>query len=53
MNKRQKIVQEAFLGNEEEVIRRLKRMYSQALKDITKKSEELQNSINCNLNWRI
>ena len=46
MNKRQKIVQEAFLDNEEEVIRRLKRMYSQALKDITKKSEELQNSIN-------
>lgn len=46
MNKRQKIVQETFLDNEEEVIRRLKRMYSQALKDITKKSEELQNSIN-------
>lgn len=46
MNKRQKIVQEAFLNNEEVVIRRLKSVYSQALKDITKKSEELQNSIN-------
>lgn len=46
MNKRQKIVQEAFLDNEEEVIRRLKSVYNQSLKDITKKSEELQNSIN-------
>lgn len=46
MNKRQKIVQEAFLNNEEAVIRRLKSVYGQALKDITKKSEELQNSIN-------
>lgn len=46
MNKRQRIVQEAFLNNEEEVIKRLKAIYNQALKDITKKSEELQNSIN-------
>lgn len=46
MNKRQKIVQEAFLNNEEAVIRRLKSVYSQSLKDITAKTEELQNSIN-------
>lgn len=45
MNKRQKIVQEAFLDNEEAVIRKLKSVYSQSLKDITKKSEELQKSI--------
>lgn len=46
MNKRQKIVQEAFLNNEELVIKRLKQVYTQSLKDITKKSEELQDSIN-------
>lgn len=46
MNKRQKMVQEAFLNNEEAVIRRLKQVYAQSLKDITKKSEELQESIN-------
>lgn len=46
MNKRQKIVQEAFLNNEEAVIKRLKEVYSQSLKDITKKAEGLQDSIN-------
>lgn len=46
VNKRQRIVQDAFLNNEEAVIRRLKQVYSQSLKDITKKSEELQESIN-------
>lgn len=46
MNKRQKIVQQQFLNNEEAVIRMLKDVYNQALNDITKKSEELQNSIN-------
>lgn len=46
MNKRQKLVQEAFLNNEEAVIKRLKVVYSQSLKDITKKAEDLQNSIN-------
>ena len=45
MNKRQKLVQEAFLNNEEAVIKRLKVVYSQSLKDITKKAEDLQNSI--------
>lgn len=46
MNKRQKLVQEAFLNNEEAVIKRLKVVYSQSLKDIAKKAEDLQNSIN-------
>ncbi|MBR5004286.1 MAG: hypothetical protein IKY14_02330, partial [Erysipelotrichaceae bacterium] len=46
MNKRQKIVQEQFLNNEEAVIRRLKQVYNQSLKDITKKAEDLQNQIN-------
>ena len=42
MNKRQKIVQQQFLNNEEEVIRRLKKVYNQSLKDIEKKSQSLQ-----------
>lgn len=46
MNERQKIVQEAFLGNEEAVIKRLKQVYKKSLDDITKKSQELQNQIN-------
>ena len=46
MNKRQKIVQEAFLNNEEAVIKRLKQVYNQSLKDITRKSQELQVQIN-------
>lgn len=46
MNKRQKIVQEAFLDNEEAVIRRLKQVYAQSLKDITAKTKALQDQIN-------
>lgn len=46
MNKRQKIVQEAFLDNEEAVIRRLKQVYNQSLKDITAKTRVLQDQIN-------
>lgn len=42
MNKRQKIVQERFLNNEEAVIRRLKQVYNQSLKDINTKAQELQ-----------
>ena len=45
VNKRQKIVQEAFLNNEEAVIRRLKQVYNQSLKDITNKAQELQTQI--------
>ena len=46
MNKRQKIVQEAFLDNEEVVIKRLKQVYNQSLKDITAKAKALQDQIN-------
>lgn len=46
MNKRQKLVQKQFLDNEEAVIRRLKQVYAQSLKDITAKSKELQDQIN-------
>ena len=46
MNKREKLVQDAFLNDEEKVIKRLKSVYNQSLKDITKKAEELQNQIN-------
>ena len=46
MNKRQKIVQEAFLDNEEAVIRRLKTVYNKSLEDITAKSKVLQDEIN-------
>ena len=46
MNKRQKIVQEEFLNNEEAVIKSLKQVYNQSLKDITRKSHELQVQIN-------
>ena len=42
MNRRQKLVQEQFLNNEEAVIRRVKSVYGQALKDITSKAEALQ-----------
>lgn len=45
MNKRQKIVQERFLDNEEEVIRLLEENYERALNSIIKKSKELQNDI--------
>ena len=46
MNKRQKLVQEQFLSNEEAVIKRLKSVYNQALKDIEKKSRAFQDDIN-------
>ena len=46
MNKRQKLVQEQFLKDEEAVIRRLKTVYKKSLDDITKKSQELQDQIN-------
>ena len=45
MNRRQKIVQQQFLNNEEAVIRRLKQVYGQSLKDINTKAQELQNQI--------
>ena len=46
MNKRQKLVQEQFLNNEEAIIKRLKQVYNQSLKDITTKAKELQDQIN-------
>ena len=46
MNKREKLVQEQFLENEEAVIRKLKNQYSHALKEITSKSKDLQEQIN-------
>lgn len=46
MNKRQKLVQAQFLNNEEAVIRRLKSVYNQSLKDIEKKAQALQDDIN-------
>lgn len=45
MNKREKIVQQQFLDNEEVVIKRLKSVYNQSLKDIEKKTKILQNEI--------
>ena len=46
MNKRQKIVQQRFLDNEEAVINSLKQVYSQSLKDIEQKTQSLQDDIN-------
>ena len=46
MNKRQKLVQEAFLDNEEAVIKSLKEIYNTSLEDITAKSKVLQDEIN-------
>ena len=46
MNKRQKLVQQQFLNNEEAVIRRLKSIYNTSLKDIEKKAQALQDDIN-------
>lgn len=46
MNRRQKLVQERFLNNEEAVIKRLKQVYGQSLKDIEKKAQALQDDIN-------
>lgn len=45
MNKRQKIVQQAFLDDEEKVINKLKNQYSHSLKEITAKSNALQKDI--------
>lgn len=45
MNKRQKIVQEQFLDDEEKVIKRLKQVYGQSLKDINGKVAKLDSSI--------
>ena len=45
MNKRQKLIQQQFLNNEEEVIKRLKKVYSQSLKDITEQSRKFQAEI--------
>ncbi len=41
MNKRQKIVQQAFINNEEAIIKRLKTVYGQSLKDIDQKAKKL------------
>ena len=46
MNNRQKLVQQQFLNNEEAVIKRLKTVYNQALKDITEQSRKFQADIN-------
>ena len=46
MNKRQKLVQERFLDNEEAVIKSLEKVYGTALEDITKKAQALQDDIN-------
>lgn len=46
MNKRQKIVQQQFINNEEAVIKRLKQVYNQSLKDIEKNAQALQDDIN-------
>ena len=41
MNRRQKLVQQQFLNNEEAVIRRLEQIYREALKEIDRKIERL------------
>lgn len=45
MNKRQRIVQQRFLDNEEAVISELEKTYTQAFKDVSAKSEKLYNDI--------
>lgn len=45
MNKRQKLIQQQFLNNEEAVIKRLKAVYNQSLKDITEQSKRFQAEI--------
>ena len=45
MNKYEKLVQQQFLNDEETVIKRLKQIYGQSLKDINKKVFELDSSI--------
>ena len=41
MNKRQKLIQQKFLNNEQAVIKRLKQVYGQSLKDITDRIAKL------------
>ncbi len=43
MNKRQKLVQQQFLNNEEAIIKHLRTAHATSLRDITKKVEKLQN----------
>ena len=45
MNKRQKLVQQQFLNNEEAVIKRLKQVYTKSYDDICKTVSELDESI--------
>lgn len=45
MNRRQKLVQERFLDDEEKIIKRLKTVYGQSLKDINGKVASLDTSI--------
>lgn len=45
MNKNQKLVQQAFLNNEEEIISRLETIYGESLAGITKKVKGLDSSI--------
>lgn len=45
MNRRQKLVQQQFLKNEEEIIKRLDKVYSQSLNDINGKIKNLDFSI--------
>lgn len=45
MNKRQKLVQQQFLNNEEAIIKRLKSVYNQSLKDVTEQSRKFQAEI--------
>ena len=45
MNKRQKLIQERFLDNEDAVIKRLDQVYGQSLKDVTGKISDLDKSI--------
>ena len=45
MNRRQKLVQEQFLNDEEKVIKRLMQVYDQSMKDINKKIAVLDSSI--------
>ena len=46
MNRRQKLVQQRFLNNEEEVIKELKKTYNQALDDINNNIKNLNLEIN-------
>ena len=45
MNKNQKLVQQQFINNEEAVIKRLKSVYKQSLKDTEEKAKALQKDI--------